>query len=87
MTVEGEKFTLKEGGRTYVVHFALNPAVKPSAVDFYKDAGKKERLVARLEANDAENAAKADVEASGAESEDAGEDSGAGLPPVEDDAE
>jgi uncharacterized protein (TIGR03067 family) len=44
VTVEGDKFTLKEGDRTYVVHFALNSAVKPAAIDFYKDAAKGEKL-------------------------------------------
>jgi uncharacterized protein (TIGR03067 family) len=35
---------LKEGARTYVVHFALDPAAKPSVIEFFKDAEKKERF-------------------------------------------
>jgi uncharacterized protein (TIGR03067 family) len=44
MTIEGEKLTLVEGDKTYVVHFALSPAAKPSAADFYKDSNMKEKV-------------------------------------------
>jgi uncharacterized protein (TIGR03067 family) len=42
VTVDGNKLILEEGPKTYTVHFALDP--ESHQVDFYKDAGRKEKL-------------------------------------------
>src|SRR3954470_1289200 len=42
--VEGDKFTLVEGEKKYVVHFALTSGGKPGVVEFFKTSEKKERL-------------------------------------------
>ena len=44
VTVEGDKFTLVEGSKTYVVHFALSPDAKPHVIEFYKTVDKKEKM-------------------------------------------
>ena len=42
--IDGDKLTLVEPAKKYVVHFTLKPDAKDGDVDFYKDAGKKERI-------------------------------------------
>jgi uncharacterized protein (TIGR03067 family) len=44
VSVEKTQFTLKEPGKTEVVHFVLDPTSKTKGVEFYKDAGKKEKV-------------------------------------------
>jgi len=45
VTIDGDKFTLNEGGgKSVTVHFTINSEVKPATIEFFKDAGKKDKL-------------------------------------------
>jgi uncharacterized protein (TIGR03067 family) len=44
VVIEKDKFTLKEPGKTEVVHFVLDMPAKPHGVEFFKASDKKEKV-------------------------------------------